>query len=243
MRRTAPLAIAAFVFCCLHSPAALAQTVDEVLARALEARGGEAAIRAVHSFRQTGTLRLQGGDVQVTIYAARPGRIRQELLVAGQQVVVGFDGTTAWTTDALRGTGAPVRLPEEEAKALAREAAFEGPLAAARADGRTIALVGTETRGGRSVYHLQISSRDAHFVEHCYVDAATGLEVALVTESEAGTVEQELLDYRTVNGLRVPFRIRTTRDGRREAEIEVAEVAVNVAIDPALFAMPAAPAP
>jgi len=57
------------------APAA-AQTVDDILAANLRARGGQAAISAVQSVRQTSLLDMQGGSATVVVVARRPNLLR-----------------------------------------------------------------------------------------------------------------------------------------------------------------------
>jgi hypothetical protein len=75
-------------------------------------------------------------------------------------------------------------------------------------------------------------------VQHYYLDIETALEVKLTTETESGTVEQELLDYRDVEGIKIPFLIRTIANGVKQGEIKVEKVEFNVKIDDAIFRMP-----
>ena len=73
------LSVAAVSLC---ATVAEAQTVDEIIARNTEARGGQAAIDAVQSIRQTSTLVLPGAEATVIVYGKRPNLMRQELTIA-----------------------------------------------------------------------------------------------------------------------------------------------------------------
>jgi hypothetical protein len=75
-------------------------------------------------------------------------------------------------------------------------------------------------------------------IQHAYLDAQTGLETMLVTETEGGRLEQEMLDWRNVEGVMVPFHIRMMSNGVVQSEIRVEKVEFNVKIDDAVFAIP-----
>ena len=85
-------------------------SVDEIVAKNLQAKGGLEKLRAVTSIKQTSRLSLPGGlEATVTVYGKRPNLTRQELNVAatGQTMVSAFDGTTAWSLNPMMGASTP----------------------------------------------------------------------------------------------------------------------------------------
>jgi hypothetical protein len=218
-----------------------AETVDEVVAKNLAALGGPTALGRVQTLRQTSKLVFLGSQASVVVYGKRPNLIRQELTIAGETAVQGFDGTVAWTVNRVLGMPQPTLLAGGEAEALRHQASFGGILASARERGDSVEMVGTEVVRGRPMFHLRVSAADHHRQMHCYLDAQTFLEARIVTDSAAGRFEQELSDYQTVEGLTMPFAIKTTINGRPGGDIVVSKVEVNVALDEKLFQMPANP--
>ena len=77
------LAFGAAFLSSMLAVAAEAQTVDEIIARNIEARGGKAAIEAVESLRQTSVLKVEGAEIAVVVIGRRPNLLRQELSIAG----------------------------------------------------------------------------------------------------------------------------------------------------------------
>ena len=76
-----------------------------------------------------------------------------------------------------------------------------------------------------------------------YIDAETFLSVKAVSTAEAPQVGQfeqttELLDYRDVDGVKVPFLIKSTSTAQ-SFSIAVTRVEHNVKVDPSIFAKPA----
>jgi hypothetical protein len=53
-----------------------------------------------------------------------------------------------------------------------------------------------------------------------------------------GALEQEFSDYRDVQGLKLPFMVRTLQNGVRVAEIKIDSIDVNPSLDEALFKKP-----
>src|SRR6185436_15679066 len=84
------------------APAAL-PTVDEIIARNLEAKGGAAKWQAIKSVKMTGMMIRQGTEMPLTVYAMRPNFNRQEITTPGGKAVQAFDGTTAWVVNPMMG--------------------------------------------------------------------------------------------------------------------------------------------
>jgi hypothetical protein len=158
----------------------------------------------------------------------------------GVSMVRSFDGSTAWMMQsggqASAAPGAMV-IPEPEASAIRDQANFDGPLVDYKAQGTTIDLVGTESLNGRKVYHLKLTTKDSHII-HCYIDTQTNLESRIVNEVQGGSIEQQLSDYRDVDGLKFPFLVRTLQGGNVLAEMTVNKVELNQPVDDAIFKMP-----
>jgi len=214
------------------------QAVDDLVARNVEAKGGLVRLRAVQTLRQSSRISMMGMEATVTLYGKRPNLMRQEQSLAGQKVVSGFDGQTPWIVNPLTGSSAPVALTGPQADLVREQAsAFDGPLVGYRERGQTVELVGLETIGARKMHHLKLTARSGQ-VQHCYLDAETMLEARLMFESEGARFEQEISDYRDVEGIKIPFHIRLLVNGVQQSEVMVEKVEFNVAIDDAIFRMP-----
>jgi hypothetical protein len=207
-------------------------TAADLVARNLRAKGGLDKVKTVTSLKQVGRVTLQGRDATMTIYLRR-----QEIAVAGQTIVNGFDGTTAWLVNPLSGSTVPMVISGPDADATKEQSDFDGPLVDSQAKGYTIDLVGAETLNGRPVQHLKITDRRQH-VQHCYLDGDTALEAKIVSDMPGAAIEQELSDWREVEGITLPFSLRTSVGGRVVQQLVIQTVEVNVPLDDALFRMP-----
>ena len=239
LRRSLSAAVIAAVVCWALGavPATSGQTVDEIIARNLQAKGGLERMRAIQTVKQTRRFNLQGMEAPVVVYSKRPNLVRQEISTGGRLVVMAFDGVTPWVVNPHTGSSAAIAVMGPQADSIRMDADFDGPLVDYRAKGTVIDLVGTETLGKTKVFHLKLTSRTG-VVQHYYVDAATSLEVKLATETDTGTVEQELSDYREVEGIKIPFLVRTLANGVVQSETRVEKVEFNVRMDDAIFRMP-----
>jgi outer membrane lipoprotein-sorting protein len=194
-------------------------------------------MRAIQTMKQTRRMNLQGMESPVVVYAKRPNMVRQEIAAGGRTVVMAYDGVTPWVVNPLAGAPDAVQVTGPMADTIRQESDFDGPLVDYREKGLTIELVGVETLGTAKAHHLKVTTKKG-LVQHYYLDATTALEVKLVTETDTGTIEQELADYREVEGIKIPFVIRTFANGVKQGEIRLEKVEFNVKIDDAIFRMP-----
>jgi outer membrane lipoprotein-sorting protein len=241
IRRSAALA-AAVVFVIGGVHAAARQTVDDLVAKNLQAKGGAEKIRAIKSLKQVARVGMAGMEMSVTAYSKRPNLMRREMNMAGQTMVMAFDGTTAWQINPMMGSTSPVVATGPEAAMFKDEADFDGPLVDYKTKGHTIELVGTESSGGRRLHHLKVTTSTKRVV-HVYLDAQTGLEAKVVSDIPAssagagGTIEQEFADFRDVSGLKFPFLVKT-QSPTGPVTITVDSIEVNPTIDDAIFKLP-----
>ena len=217
--------------------AASAQNVDELVAKNIDAKGGLARLRAVQTVKQASKMTMQGMQAILTVYAKRPSLLRQEVTIDDQLVVSAFDGVTPWMVNPLVGSQKPMIISGPQADMIREQSSFDGPLVDYKAKGYTVELVGRETVDQVEAFHLRLKAPSG-LVMHLYLDAKTGLDLKLGSETEAGRMEQVFSDYRNVQGIKIPFTIRTLINGVPQSEVTVESVEFNVTIDDAIFRMP-----
>ena len=221
-----------------------AQTVDEIVAKNIKARGGLEKFKSINSMKINATVTAQGMKLPVTIYSKRPNMMREETEVQGQKMIRAFDGTTAWTINPMMG-GTPQALTGSAANIAIDSADLEGPLVDYKQKGHTIELIGHETLDGKQVHHLKIT-RKTGTVQHLYLDAETGLERKTVITLEQGgmkvDLEIQLVEFKPVDGLMMPSQTRQFMNGKEVAQVAVDKVELNPTIEDSLFKMPAAAA-
>jgi outer membrane lipoprotein-sorting protein len=217
--------------------AAAGQTVDELVTRNLDAKGGLAKLRSVQTVKQSSHITMQGMEAVLTVFGKRPNLVRQEMTIGGKLVISAYDGVVAWMVNPLVGTDSPMMISGPQADLIREQSNFDGPLVDYRTKGYVVEFIGKETVDGTEAYHLRLTSPTQQ-VMHLYLDAKTGLDLKLVSEMNLGRLEQVFSDYRDVDGIKVPFTIRTLVNGVPQSEIKVDSVEFNVPIDNAVFRMP-----
>jgi outer membrane lipoprotein-sorting protein len=234
MHRRASRILVALLAAAAVAPLA-AQSADDIVTQHLNAKGGLERLKAVSSIRQTSEMTRDGLTMSMVIFAKRPNLARQELTIKGQTIVQVFDGTTAWMINPLlSGSSEPVALTGPDADLTKEQATFDSPLVDYKARGTTVELVGTEDAAGKKVHHLKVTTKSGR-VQDVYIDAATGLESRVVTQTPQGTVDQQFSDFRDVEGVKIPFTIRTQIGSVGTIDIKVLKAEINPPLDDALF--------
>src|ERR1700693_5055573 len=111
---------------------ARALTVDEIVAKAVEARGGLAKIEALKSVRATGKVVFGGGEFAIEagfgLLQKRPGMIRSETTLQGLTAVEAFDGREGWNLSPFQGRRDAQKGSADDARAFGEGAGSEGAL-------------------------------------------------------------------------------------------------------------------
>ncbi len=234
---------AAFILVVLSAAAAAhAQTVDEIVAKNLQAKGGAEKWKAVNTVKMTGKITMQGMDLPLTVYAKRPNYNRQEIVLQDKQLVQAFDGTTAWLLNPMMGSEVPQELPGPAAEMMRNSADFDGALIDYKGKGHTVELVGKEKMDATEVYHLKVTMKNGH-IQHYYLDAQSGIELKTTADVDLGTgakqpLETEMSNYQPVNGIMIPHTVKQMLNGKPVVQMTIDKVEFNSAIDDALFKMP-----
>jgi photosynthetic reaction center cytochrome c subunit len=215
---------------------------DQLVARWVQALGGEATLRKVSSRVQKGTMTASGGRTSpIEIYAKAPDKRLSVSHGQRGESITAYDGRTGWMTG--REGARPMSAAESEAASLDADL--------------HLALHVKERFPALSVPVLEtVAEREAYVVEAAapgrlpvklYFDRESGLLVRVVRYADTALglnpTQVEYGDYRDVGGVKVAFRWAVARpSGRFTIQADTTEH--NVAIDDARFVMPAPePAP
>jgi outer membrane lipoprotein-sorting protein len=232
MRRFAFLLLTA----CVLPALACAQTVDEIIARNMAAKGGLASLKAVQTFRMTGDVAIGPMQASFVEVHKRPGKMRRDITIQGMTLVQACNGESGWQIVPFTGKKDPEPMAPDDLKQLQQDADMDGPLLEYKQKGYKVELAGKERVAGTDAYHLKITLKGGDMLD-LYLDAVSYLETKIVSKTTLG-------DYRKVNGLMFPFSIEThTGDGQSPtSKISISKVEVNFPVNDSVFAMPP-PAP
>ncbi|MEY2440470.1 MAG: hypothetical protein QOI34_1855, partial [Verrucomicrobiota bacterium] len=229
-----------------HSQSAPTPTVDELVAKNIEAKGGASAISSVKSLRLTGKLLVNQGQVQFAYLQTKalPGEVRTEATLQGMTLIQAYDGKDGWKVSPFQGRKDPEKMSTDDCKSLIEDAEIGGPLIDWKTKGSTVSYLGTEDVDGTPAHKLKVVRKngDVNFV---YLDPEHFLDIRILSQRvEQGAqieVETDLGDYEKIGGMFVPFSIESgPRNSPDKQKIVLDKVEANVPVDAAVFQFPAA---
>ena len=248
-RAATRLSLAAFVVLGVAGLAS-AQTVDEIVAKHIQARGGYEKIKAIQTIKMTRTVATPFTSVQVIVYKKRPNLVRFEQTPKGQTTSTarGINAEAAWDTAA---GGKIVPRPERVAvEGRETDGDFDGLLVDWKEKGHTVSLEGTEEYAGSQAFKLKVTTKGGS-VRHVFVDTKSFMEVgmsgtALLPQMDPKTKEFRtqqstfvFSDFRDVDGVKFPFSIDEERIGgpiTQSFATYTDKIELNVPMDDGLFA-------
>ncbi len=217
MRRHA-LLIPAFL---LLSLALHAQTVDEIIAKNLAAKGGVAKLRSINTIRITANFEAGGMQAEFVQIEKRPHKLRRDVSIQGLTLTQAYDGQNGWQIMPFTGSKDPAPMAGDDLKNIEEEADIDGPLMDYKQKGHKVELVGKEKVDGTDAYNLKITLKNGN-VRNLYLDSNTFLEIKATGQSTMHgsevTVEGKLGDYKKVDGVMFPFSIEQHQQGGEGAK-------------------------
>jgi hypothetical protein len=221
------------------TPATPLPSVDQILAKYLQASGGKAAYEKLTSRVEKGTFEIPamgiGGPIE--IYAKSPNKSFVMVTFEGMGAYKeGFTGTVAWVLDVETG------LREKSGPELAmakRNADFYAPLHLKEHYSK-MEVKSKQKVGDKEAYVIVATPAEGS-PETLYFDAQSGLLIRqeMDVETPQGKTHADIYleDYREVDGVKIPFTVKQNTD-TISFVIKLTEVKHNVAIEDAKFNKP-----
>lgn len=226
------------------APAAETPSIDSILAKYVEARGGKVALEKIKSRLIKIKVESESfGTSEGEICAKAPNKLTSHIEASGSGAIDdGFDGTVAWSKNPW--AGLRVKSGDELVRAKG-EAEFYRDLKL-KALYPDLTVKGTEKVGDEEAYVLEAkptaSSKEKYWIS---VKSGLGLRLDSQFEGPQGTIAVSTWpqDYKMVEGIKYPGKIKikfTAGDQTMEFTLIYLEIKHNTPIDDAKFAKPSA---
>jgi outer membrane lipoprotein-sorting protein len=221
---------------------ARAQTVDEIIAKNIQALGGRQKLDSVQTLRTKGKLDAGFFRADIAQQNKRPDKVRQEFSVQSLTQVQSYDGKTGWQINPFGGRRDPEILSQDDTKSLQVDADVDGPLVDYAKKGHKAELVGHDSVEGTDCYKIKLTLKNGD-IRTYYLDADSYLEIKLETQSFVrGSIQESEAyygDYEEVGGIYYPFSYEVGQKGDpNRAKFTVEKIEQNVPVDDSIFTMP-----
>jgi hypothetical protein len=222
--------------------AASAQTVDETIAKNIQAKGGAYKLKSVRSIRTTAKFSQGSFRAEFRQENKRADKVREELIIQGLAQVQAYDGKTGWQISPFGGRKDPELLSQDDLKSLVVDADIDGPLVDYKEKGHKAELVGHDSMEGTDCFKIKLSMKNGD-VRYYYLDADSYLElkVEIQTTVRGALQESEMYygDYEQVNGIYYPFAVEQAQKGSASrAQFSVEKIEQNIPLEDTHFSMP-----
>src|SRR3989442_3343963 len=219
-----------------------AQTVDEIIAKNIQAHGGLDKLKAVRSIRTTAKFSQGSFRAEFRQENKRAGKVREEFIIQGLAQVQAYDGKTGWQISPFGGRKDPELLSQDDLKSLVVDADIDGPLMDYKEKGHKAELLGHDSVEGTDCFKIKLSMKNGD-VRYYYLDVDSFLELKLEIQTtiRGALQENELYygDYEQGNGIYYPFAVEQAQKGSASrAQISVQKIEQNIPLEDAHFSMP-----
>jgi len=255
-------------------------SASEIVDKNVAARGGLQAWRAVQTLSLEGKMgvggnrratlaqpatsekslqyipqrRVEETQLPFLMELKRGRKTRFELQFKGKTAIQVYDGSNGWKLRPYLNRLEVEPYSADELKKASMQSELDGPLVDYAAKGSQVDLDGVEKVEDRDTYKIKVTQKNGQSI-HVWVDAQTFLETKMEGAPRRldGTdhpVEVYYRDYKTVNGLQIPFVLETRvlpvdknalglKDSSVPPEkIIISKVSVNPKLEDSAFSKP-----
>jgi len=216
-----------------------AQNLDKILNDHYKASGQDK-ISKITSTTISGKINIAalGMESGITLYQARPNKLRIEADLMGSKMIQTYNGTSGWVYAPMMGMTQPQEVGAEELKSLITQAQMDSPLWDYKAKGASVELLSSDNAGA---YHLKLTSAEGDEMTF-FIDKGTSLISKITTTQMANgmemEIETEMKDYKTVKGIPTAHYISTKMSGQVASTITFESIEYNKSLDSSLFEKP-----
>ena len=182
-------------------------------------------------------------ELPFTMALARGRKQRLEIVFNGQTAVQVYNGSEGWKLRPFLNRHEVEKYSADELKQASSQSDIDGLLIDYASKGSKVESVGVEQVEGRKAYNLKVTDKNGN-VRHDWVDAESFLEIKVEgsprrLDGKYHPVATYLRDYRSVNGLIMPYLMETVVEGVKDTEkIQIEEIVSNPKLDESRFAAP-----
>ncbi|MEO8109860.1 MAG: hypothetical protein ABI594_07515 [Ginsengibacter sp.] len=228
-----------FILALVFFQFASAQSVDDIIGKYIDARGGIDKLNSIQSIYFEGTRQMMGSEVLVKVTKVEGKLMRIDFEFGGNSGYTIVTPEKGWTYIPMRSDNVN-EMPAPVLKSMQSQMDIAGPLVNYKAKSYQATLNGKETIEGNEAYKIQLTSADGK-VSTYYIDTKTNLLVQSKQMSEGGRNgqgPQEIVtnfkDYTDINGILFPQTI-VTEGGMGGGAMTFDKIEINPPVDEKLY--------
>ncbi len=251
MKRIALWGVAACMTVCISAcagtdgQASSDLSVDQIIAKNVEARGGADAWRKIDSMVWIGHVDNKSSPARFVLAMKRPNKTRFEIVSMNRMALRVFDGTRGWKLKPMRHDEQANMQPysAQEVTFAHEESVIDGPLIDHAAKGIDAKLGGVDEIEGHKAYRLELRMPSGA-TRRVWVDASSFLDIKYEHEThtplgQPGAVDVYYRDYKTIEGVKLPLTIESGAASAPPIDrLTIEKIQMNPQLSDTLFERP-----
>ncbi len=217
-----------------------AQTVEEIIAKHIDAIGGKEKLSSITSIRMENTVQIMGSEGPSTTTILNGKGFRNESEFNGQKLVQVYTDKGGWAINPFAGGNEPQAMPDEQYKS-GEDQIYAEPLLDYAARGSKAELIGKEKLGNADTYKIKLTNKDNASTTY-YLDGTTFYTVQV--ETSANVMGQDMViktvcsDYKKNDfGFAMPNTLEINIGDQFSMTSKLQKVEMNQPVDAAIFEM------
>jgi hypothetical protein len=211
-----------------------AQTADEIVNKHIEAIGGTDAWKKVNSMVTTGTLKMQGAEIAISLTVLNGKGSRQDITAMGMNGYQIVTPTQGWKFMPFQGQKEVEPITADDLKEAQDELDVQGSLVDYKTKGHTVELLGTDDVDGVDAFKLKETLKSGK-TQTIFIDPKTYYIIRVISKQKANGNEVDVTtnvsNYQKLpEGIMVPLSI-----GLPSGEMVISKVEINKPIDENIF--------
>lgn len=213
------------------SAAVMAQTLESVVNRAIEAQGGKARLESIQSMAMTMNGTMMGSmTVNMDMKIKKPNKFHMKMDMMGQNMTMISDGNDYW----MEMMGRTMDVPANQAAGNQQLTQGFGDMLL------QLQQMGAEYAGmaefmGESCHAVTFQPEGADQPGTMYFSDASGMMIGFAQNTAQGEAKLHITSYQDVDGIKFPQNMVMHMNGSEMMNLSISNVQVNPAIDDSLF--------
>ena len=215
----------------------------EILKKALAAMGGEKVLGIkdiIQSAQMTMNTPMGEMAMETQMTWVSPNKMAQNMKMAMGEMTSGFDGTNGWMKSPMGTQDLPASQKEELVKSMTLNTyvllkGIDGP-------DYTVQFFKDDKLNDKPVQVVIVRHKQTSNSVRVYVDPQNSIVVKRVSRGRTmqgpADLEELLSDYRDVDGVKIPFKVETFADGKRQSLTTISSVKINSGVKDDVFKKP-----
>jgi hypothetical protein len=215
------------------------QTVDEIINKYIDAKGGKAKLDAVKSVYMEGSREMMGSEVTVKVTTVQGKLFRNDFEFGGTSGYTIVTPSQGWSFIPMRSQNVEI-IPADRLKTMQAQLDIAGPLVDYIAKGNKAELQGKETINGKETHKIKMTLNSGKEVIF-FIDTQTSLllQSRQMSAAMGNNAPQEMItnysDYKSIDGIMFPQTINNPGSGVTGGSTTFDTIIINKTIDESQF--------